>query len=113
MRAPLRTLVRLVRQTCNRTMPSKKQRARAAKAAKAAAKAAEPQPQQPALDAPRTLRAQLRADERAIRRQTCGARGALKAVCVKREQIVPGCRYSVAASATASSSRVAVHVQHK
>ena len=92
-------------------MPSKKQRARAAKAAKAAAKAAEPQPQ-PALDAPRTLRAQLRADERAIRRQTATS-GALKAVCVKRKQIVPGCRYSVAASATASSSRVAVHVQHK
>ena len=112
MRAPLRTLVRLVRQTCNRTMPSKKQRARVAKAAKAAAKAAEPQPQ-PALEGPRSLRAQLRADERAIRRQTCGARGALKAVCVKRKQIVPGCRYSVAASATASSSRVAVHVQHK
>ena len=52
-------------------MPSKKQRARAAKAAKAAAKAAEP-PRQPALEGPRTLRAQLRADERAIRRLTGG-----------------------------------------
>ena len=52
-------------------MPSKKQRARAAKAAKAAAKSAEP-PRQPALEGPRTLRAQLRAEERAIRRLTGG-----------------------------------------
>ena len=50
-------------------MPSKKQRARAAKAAKAAAQAAEP-PRQPALDGPRTLRAELRTQMRAARR--CG-----------------------------------------
>ena len=48
-------------------MPSKKQRARAAKAAKAAAQAAEP-PRQPALEGPRTLRAQDRAQMRAARR---------------------------------------------
>ena len=76
------------------TMPSKKQRAKAAKAKKAAAKAAEP-PRQPALEGPRTLRAQVRADERAIRRQTKDVQFV--------QQIVPGCRVPVAVTASRSS----------
>ena len=52
-------------------MPSKKERAKAARAKKAAAKAAEP-PRQPALEAPRTLRAGLRAQERRIHRAARG-----------------------------------------
>ena len=75
-------------------MPSKKLRARAAKAAKAAAQAAEP-PRQPVLEGPRTLRAQIRADERAIRRQTKDVQFV--------QQIVPGCRVPVAVTVSRSS----------